>query len=116
MLNVWRHMMEYGSQHGVNPVFFAVLYMIHHPLFWGTMAWLVKRAREHKPVRSLVPLAAGFWLMPYAYVVVFGRNLPVWMYGAVAVVVLVGGVHVVQTVTTRLKANTEQAHASQRDR
>jgi hypothetical protein len=104
MENIWRHVLEYGDQYDVDPVLFGILYLAHHPLFWGTMAWIVKRVRARRPVRGHVAMAVFFWLMPYLYVLAFGRNLPVWVYGVVAAVVAVGGTHVVQVVRARLKA------------
>ncbi|MBV9850054.1 MAG: hypothetical protein JO250_10315, partial [Armatimonadetes bacterium] len=70
LLQRWQDVLHYGNAHGVNPWVFSALYLAHHPLFWGTMAWLVARARRKRPMAGVVALAVFFWLMPYAYILV----------------------------------------------
>ena len=62
---LWRHITEIGGHYGVNPALFAVLYLAHHPLFWGTMAWLAARVRRKRPVAAVVALGVFFWFLPY---------------------------------------------------
>lgn len=100
--HLWQHVLTLGDQYGVDPVLFAVLYLAHHPLFWGTMAWLAARVRRRQPVAALVALGVFFWLMPYSYVFLFGRNLPWWAYGVAAIILAVGGTHVVKEIRRRL--------------
>ena len=97
--------MALGAQHGVNPLIFAVLYLAHHPLFWGTMAWLAARVRAKKPVRGVVLLGVFFWFLPYTYVFVFGRGLPVWVYALAVVFVGVSGIHAIKEVRRKIKTN-----------
>ncbi|MDQ2799303.1 MAG: hypothetical protein M3Y13_06635 [Armatimonadota bacterium] len=103
LLTLWRHIMELGLHYGVNPLVFAVLYFAHHPLFWGTMAWLTARVRRKRPVAALIALGVFFWFLPYTYVFVFGRGLPWWIYALAAVAIVFGGVHVVREIRRRLK-------------
>jgi len=103
MLAFWHHISEIGTTHGVNPWVFAALYLAHHPLFWGTMAWLAMRTRAKKPVVGVIVLAAFFWFLPYAYIFFFGRGLPLWAYAIAAVFVAVGGTHAWKEVRRRLK-------------
>jgi hypothetical protein len=100
--NLIHHGMDMGRRHGVNPLVFLVLYMIHHPLFWGTVAWIIGRVRLRHPIGTQVFLAVIFWTMPYAYVLFFGRGLPPWMYAAAAVILLAGAVHVGRDVKGRI--------------
>ena len=102
LLTLWRHVTALGLHYGVNPMAFAVLYLAHHPLFWGTMAWLTARVRAKRPVRSVVALGVFFWLMPYLYVFAFGRGLPLWTYGLVVIVLAVGGTHAIRQIRQRL--------------
>lgn len=104
MTHLWQHVLTLGGQYGVDPVLFAVLYLAHHPLFWGTMAWLAARVRRRRPVAVPITLGVFFWLMPYAYVFLFGHNLPWWAYALAGVVLIVGGTHMVNEVRKRLAA------------
>lgn len=99
---LWHHVERLGAQYGVNPFVFGVLYLAHHPLFWGTMAWLAARARRKQPIRLQVVLGVVFWFMPYAYVFLFGRGLPVWAWAFAVVFVAVGGTHTVREIRRRI--------------
>ena len=99
---LWRHITDIGGHYGVNPALFAVLYLAHHPLFWGTMAWLAARVRRKRPVAAVVALGVFFWFLPYSYVFVFGRGLPWWIYALAAVAVAVGGTHAFREIRRRL--------------
>jgi len=104
-LPLWAHVLRLGNQYGVNAPLFAALYLAHHPLFWGTMAWLAARVRRGQPVRGVVALGVFFWLMPYAYIFLFGHGLPWWAYGVGALALAVGGTHVGREVRRRLRAS-----------
>lgn len=103
--HLWAHVLTLGSRYGVNAALFGVLYLAHHPLFWGTMAWLAARVRRQQATGGVIALGVFFWVMPYAYVLGFGHGLPWWAYGAAGVVLLVGGAHVVREVRRRLRAS-----------
>ena len=107
ILTLWRHITDLGGHYGVNPALFAVLYFAHHPLFWGTMAWLAARVRRKKPTAAVVALGVFFWFLPYSYVFVFGRGLPWWVYALAAAAVAVGGTHAVKEIRRRLSAGPE---------
>ena len=102
--HLWQHVTQIGEHYGVNPALFAGLYLAHHPLFWGTMAWLAARVRRKQPAAAVVALGVFFWFLPYTYVFVFGRGLPWWVYALAAVVVAVGGTHAVREIKKRLRA------------
>ena len=64
LLTLWRYVTTLGTHYGVNPLIFAVLYLAHHPLFWGTMAWLAARVRAKRPVRSIIALGVFLLAAP----------------------------------------------------
>ncbi len=103
LLTLWNHILALGRQHGVNPWVFGVLYLIHHPLFWGTVAWLAARVRRHRPIGALIPLAVFFWFLPYLYVFLFGHALPWWAYALALLLVSLGAPHAVKEVRRRLR-------------
>lgn len=104
LLTLWRHVADVGARYGVDPWLFAALYLAHHPLFWGTMAWLAARVRARKPVRAVAALGVFFWFLPYTYVFVFGRGLPAWVYALAGAAVLAGGGHALRELRRRLKS------------
>lgn len=104
LTSLWQHITHIGTQYGVDPLLFAVLYFAHHPLFWGTMAWLAARVRAKKPVAGVIVLGVFFWFLPYTYVFVFGRGLPWWIYAAAGLAIAVGGTHAVREIRKRMTA------------
>jgi hypothetical protein len=102
--HLWDHVHQVGAHYGVNPLVFAVLYLAHHPLFWGTMAWLTVCVRRKQSVAVPITLGVFFWFLPYAYVFLFGRGLPWWAWVIACVVVGVGGTHMVREIRRRLTA------------
>ena len=79
------------EHHGVNPLVFLALSAVCGPLFYYSlyrMARALKSGRGTIGRWSLIFLAAT--ATPYLYVLIFGRNLPGWMYGVLATAVGLG--------------------------
>jgi uncharacterized membrane protein len=93
MIHFWLYTEKLGRDYHVDPLVFAVLYLAHHPLFWGTIIWIIARLRLKQPVVPHSIIAAFFYTMPYAYVLIFGRGLPWWVYVIVGSVIIIGGRH-----------------------
>ena len=87
-LNQW--FLSLGEQYGVNPYIFGAIYVGAIPFFLASIAWLVKRARAGRS--TVVPtLAAGFFFVSaYLYLAIAGRNIPVWVWIFLAVLVAYG--------------------------
>jgi hypothetical protein len=102
ILALWNHILALGREHGVNPWVFGVLYLLHHPLFWGTIAWLAARVRQRRRVGGVIVLAVFFWFMPYLYIFFFGRALPWWVYALVLLLIALGAPHVLKEIRRRL--------------
>ncbi|BDI29925.1 hypothetical protein CCAX7_19760 [Capsulimonas corticalis] len=102
LTHLWEHVHTLSVRYGVDPVVFGVLYIAHHPLFWGTMAWLAARVRQRRRVVLQIVLGVFFWVMPYAYILLFSRHLPVWVYPIVGVVLVIGGRHAIGEIRKNL--------------
>ena len=79
-----------GSEYGVNPWIFGAIYVGAIPFFLVSLGWLVKRARTGRS--TVVPtLCAGFcFVSAYLYLAIAGRNIPVWVWIFLAVLVIYG--------------------------
>ncbi len=78
--------------YGVDPIIFLVLYFGCVP-FWyyslfRTIRALARRSGNAILLWSAVFLAAN--VIPFLYVMLFGRNLPWWVYGLIAVLIGMG--------------------------
>ena len=76
-----------GAQYGVNPVIFASIYIGAIPLFLASIAWLVRNARAGKPTVLPVMCAGACFVSAYVYLAIAGRNIPVWVWVFLAVLI-----------------------------
>ncbi len=73
-----------GAAYGVNPLIFGSIYVGAIPFFTASVAWLVRNARSGRSVVVPALSAAFFFLSAYLYLIAVGKNVPWWVYGAVA--------------------------------
>lgn len=92
-----------SASYGVNPYLFIALTTICAPAFYYSIYRLTKalatRQRRHVSTWSSVFLGAA--ALPYGYVLVFGRNLPWWIYLILGVLLAQGVVSLVRKLTNR---------------
>lgn len=94
-----------GAAYGVDPLVFGAIYVGAIPFFTLSVAWLVRNARAGRPV-AVPALAAGFFFVSaYLYLIAVGRNVPGWVYGAVALLVAGGAWSTVRSVRRRIAAD-----------
>lgn len=101
-----------GAQYGVDPLLFGLIYVGAIPFFTLSVAWLVRNARRKQSV-VLPTLAAGFFFVSaYLYLLVAGRNIPIWVYVLVIGLIVFGAVSAVQSVRKKLaEAEADQPNA-----
>ena len=77
------------DDYAVNPIIFLVIYLISAPFFYYSLFRLIRALAKRlgKEVRlwSAVFLCAN--VAPFVYVLLFGRNLPWWVYGIIALLI-----------------------------
>lgn len=90
----WQMIQEWflglGQQYGVNPIVFGSIYVGAIPFFTLSVGWLVRNYRRGKPIVLPVLLAMFFFISAYLYLLIVGHNIPVWVYGVVAGMVVYG--------------------------
>jgi uncharacterized membrane protein YhaH (DUF805 family) len=98
-----------GANYGVNPWIFGAIYVGAIPFFFASIAWLVKRARAHRS--TVVPtLCAGFcFVSAYLYLAIAGRNIPVWVWIFLAVLVLYGAISTIRDTRRKIAAARAEA-------
>ena len=79
-----------GPKYGVNPIIFGVIYVGAIPFFTLSVGWLIRNLRQKKSV-VLPVLAASFcFVSAYLYLIVAGKNIPLWVYGFLAAMIAYG--------------------------
>ncbi len=69
-----------GPEYGVDPIIFGSIYVGAIPFFTLSLAWLVKNIRSKKSIVLPVLSTGFFFVSAYLYLVIVGRNIPLWVY------------------------------------
>ena len=97
---LWKQAID---QYGVNPAIFLIIYLISTPFFYYSLfrmlQALAKKLGKQVVVWSTVFLCAT--VAPFIYVLFFGRNLPWWVYGIIALLIGQG----IFSLIRKLRAN-----------
>jgi hypothetical protein len=99
-------MQQAVGRYGVNPVIFLAIYLIGAPFFYYSlfrmMRALAKKRGKEVVVWSTVFLCAT--AAPFIYVLFFGRNLPWWVYGIIALLIGQGIFSLIRKLRSSKKA------------
>jgi hypothetical protein len=83
---IWKQAIDH---YGVNPAIFLVIYLMSMPFFYYSlfrmMRALARKRGKEVAIWSTVFLCAT--AAPFIYVLFFGRNLPWWVYGIIALLI-----------------------------
>lgn len=79
-----------GENYGVNPYIFGGIYIGAIPFFFLCLAWVVKNIRHKKPIVIPALLTAFCFVSAYLYLIIAGKNIPVWVYIFIALMVIYG--------------------------
>lgn len=101
-----REIMEMAStRYGVNPIVFLVMYVGMAP-FWYYTIYRTIRAVAKKNGRDTMlwgAICLVVTVAPYVYVLIFGRNMPWWIYIIVGLLVGQGIYSLVRKLTKKAK-------------
>jgi hypothetical protein len=92
-----------SASYGVNPYLFIALTTICAPAFYYSIYRLTKAlaARQRRQALAWSSVFLDATALPYGYVLVFGRNLPWWIYLILGVLLAQGVVALVRKLTNR---------------
>lgn len=91
-----------GENYGVNPWIFGGIYVGAIPFFLFCIGWLVKNARAGKSTILPTMLAGFFFVSAYLYLAIAGRNIPVWVWIFLAVLVVWGAISQVRQTRRKI--------------
>ena len=92
-----------GARYGVDPIVFGVIYVGAIPFFLLSIAWLVRRLRAGRSI-VLPVLCAGFcFVSAYLYLAIFGRDIPVWVWAVLGLLVAYGAFSTIRDVRKRAR-------------
>lgn len=98
-----------SENYNVNPFIFGGIYIGAIPLFTLSIAWLIKNYRNGKSIAAPALAATFFFVSAYIYLLIFGKNVPFWVYGIVILMVIYGAYSTIKSVGKKIKkANAEE--------
>jgi hypothetical protein len=96
------------ENYGVDPVAFLVIYLVSVPFFYYSIFRMVrglaKGLRNEILLWSMIFLAAT--AAPFLYVLLFGRNLPWWVYVVITLLIGQGVYSLVRRLTKKTRGET----------
>lgn len=92
-----------AQAHAVNPLLFVLIYAISTVPFLLVSGWLLHHIRKNRPMALLVFLWGLCYTAPYLYVLAVGRDLPLWVYAMVALLIVGGLTLAVRGLIRRLR-------------
>ena len=101
--DAWNYVQLLGERHNVNPLIFGVLYVGSIPPYVTSLGWLVRNLRQEKPVALSILSSLFFFIMPSAYILIFGENVAWWVYLIVAILIVYGAYTAIQKVKMRVQ-------------
>ncbi len=91
-----------GQKYGVNPYIFGGIYVGTIPFFFLCLGWTIKNMRRKKPFVLPLLLTAIFFISAYLYLIIVGKNIPMWVYIFIGLMVVYG----VYTTFRKIKKKT----------
>jgi hypothetical protein len=85
---IYEWFMGLGEPYGVDPLIFGSIYVGAIPLFWIAIIWLVYNIRHDRSITGPVIMACGCAISAYVYLIFAGENVPIWVYGLIAAIII----------------------------
>lgn len=79
-----------GDKYNVNPYIFGGIYIGAIPFFFLCLAWTIKKIKQKKSFVFPLLLTGFFFISAYLYLIIVGKNIPVWVYIFIGVMILYG--------------------------
>ncbi len=87
-----------GEAYNVNPYIFGGIYIGAIPFFFLSLSWVIRNIKHKKSFVVPLLLTGFFFISAYLYLVVVGKNIPIWVYGFIGAMVLYGAYSTYQKI------------------
>jgi hypothetical protein len=95
--------MNLGAEYNVNPFIFGGIYLGAIPLFSFSIAWLIRNYRRGESIIMPVISAIFFFTSAYIYLIIVGKNVPFWVYGAVVLLIVFGAYSTIKNIRRKIR-------------
>ena len=105
----WWHLfkeglLSLGEKYNVNPYIFGAIYVGAIPFFFFFLYRTIRNIRNKKPIVVPALLTGFFFISAYLYLIIVGKNIPVWVYVFIAALVGYG----IYSTLKKIKTGTKQ--------
>lgn len=92
-----------GEKYHVNPFIFGGIYLGAIPFFFISLYTTIKNIKEKKPFVLLVLLTGFFFISAYLYLIIAGKNIPLWVYVFIGLMVVYGIYSTIKKIKEKTK-------------
>lgn len=107
MQKVWEAIKDYyitiGKNYHVDPIIFLGIHVVDTPLFVLSVAWLVKNYRRKKSILWPVIVSVFIFNAANIYLVLFGKNIPWWIYTILAVTTIISSYFSIKKIRKKMR-------------
>ncbi len=93
--------MSMGEKHAVDPLLLGSLYLCSKVSLFSFLGFVVRNIRAKKPFLLLLLFASVSFSIPYTYLIIAGRDIPVWVYLLIGTIFLFGAYSIWKKVTEK---------------
>lgn len=92
-----------GNKYNVNPYIFGGIYIGAIPFFFLSLGWTIKKIRKKKSFVLPLLLTSFFFISAYLYLLFVGKNIPVWVYVFIGIMIAYGVYSTFMKIKSALK-------------
>ena len=91
-----------GQKYHVNPFIFGGIYLGAIPLFFVSLYWTIRKIKKKKSIIFPVLLTGLFFILAYLYLIIAGKNIPVWVYIFIGLMVVYGIYSIIKKIKEKI--------------
>ena len=105
-----------GEKYNVNPFIFGSIYLGAIPFFFISLYSTVKNIKNKKSIVLPVLLTGFFFISAYLYLIIAGKNIPVWVYVFIGLMVGYGIYSTVNKIKKKTKEDSSPEKPSSKEK
>ena len=92
-----------GEKYNVNPYIFGGIYLGAIPFFFISLYRTINNIKKKKSIVLPVLLTGCFFISAYLYLIIVGKNIPVWVYVFIGLLVVYGIYSTIKKIKEKTK-------------
>ena len=92
-----------GEKYNVNPYIFGGIYLGAIPFFFISLYRTIKNIKKKKSFNLPILLTGLFFISAYLYLIIVGKNIPVWVYAFISLMVVYGIYSTIKKIKEKTK-------------